>query len=333
MTLPAVCTAEEYRQADAIISRGLASFVETGNALLFVQQTRGYRFDKFDTFEDYCANRHDMSRSRAYQLQDAARVVGALSTIVDKPKNEGQAREFVPLLPASDYGPPPEWRPDDLGPLREVAEFVYIENDEKPTAKIIRHWVRAKLAEIRPELEPPPIPVGIFRTIVADPPWPIEKIEREERPNQHTIDYPTMSVQQICDLAPEIMSRTDDGGAHLYLWTTHKHLPDALRVADAWGFKYQCLLTWVKNVGFTPFSWMYSTEHVLFCRSRKGSLDLLRNGLRLDFAAPVTRHSEKPDAFFELVEQASPGPRLELFARKRRDGWEAWGNDPNLAAG
>ena len=84
-------------------------------------------------------------------------------------------------------------------------------------------------------------------------------------------------------------------------------------------------MTWVKNVGFTPFSWMYSTEHALF--GRIGSLDVERKGLRLDFSAKVREHSRKPEEFFERVALASPEPRLEMFARQEREGFTAWGNE------
>ena len=93
---------------------------------------------------------------------------------------------------------------------------------------------------------------------------------------------------------------------------------------DRWGFKYECLMTWVKNVGFTPFSWMRSTEHVLFCR--KGGLKLEKMGLRLDFNAKVREHSRKPDEFYDLVRQATPGPRVDMFGREPRDGFDVWGN-------
>jgi N6-adenosine-specific RNA methylase IME4 len=84
-------------------------------------------------------------------------------------------------------------------------------------------------------------------------------------------------------------------------------------------------MTWVKNVGITPFSWMYSTEHVLF--GRMGSLPLEKLGMRLDFAAPVQGHSRKPDIFYERVRQASPGPRIAMFERGQRDGFEVWGDE------
>jgi N6-adenosine-specific RNA methylase IME4 len=113
--------------------------------------------------------------------------------------------------------------------------------------------------------------------------------------------------------------------AHLYLWTTHKFLPLALELAEAWGFRYQCLLTWRKNVGITPYSFMYSTEHVVF--ARRGSLDLLVKGRRLDFEAKVREHSRKPDEFYDLVRDVSPGPRIDMFAREEREGFTPWGNE------
>lgn len=152
----------------------------------------------------------------------------------------------------------------------------------------------------------------------------MKKIVRVVRPNQQEhLDYPTMTLDQIKSIP--VSSFADLSGCHVYLWTTHRFLPDAFDVFGAWGVKYQCLLTWVKNVGFTPYSFMYSTEFVLF--GRFGSLPLLKLGKRTDFNAKVTKHSEKPDAFYELVDVVSPDPKLDMFARKPRDGWSVWGNE------
>lgn len=221
--------------------------------------------------------------------------------------------------------------------------------------------------------EPIPPPPGKYRCIVIDPPWPMQKIERDERPNQGVaLDYPVMPIE--CQ-SPEIVGRKtdrdtegdeqaepiyspcfkawwsddddyDDGwqpcrsiecvvghtirtsaldDCHIYLWVTHKYLPAGLGLLNAWGFNYQCVMTWRKNVGITPFSWMYDTEHVLF--GRCGNLPLDRLGLRLSFEAPVQGHSVKPDAFYERVARASPGPRVDMFARSHRDGFTSWGNE------
>lgn len=166
------------------------------------------------------------------------------------------------------------------------------------------------------------IPRGRYHCLVIDPPWQMEKIERDERPKQVGFDYPTMTEAELLALP---VSQLAFRNCHLYLWTTHKHLPVALRLVEAWGFKYECLMTWVKNVGFTPFSWMRTTEHVLFCR--KGKLELAKVGMRLDFGAKVREHSRKPEVFFELARWASPGPRLEMFAREEHEGFESWGNE------
>jgi N6-adenosine-specific RNA methylase IME4 len=136
------------------------------------------------------------------------------------------------------------------------------------------------------------------------------------------MDYPLMTLRDIELLPVNELSQPD---SHLYLWTTHKHLPHAIDIAEGWGFRYHALMTWVKNVGFTPFSWMFSTEHVIF--ARRGNLPLERMGLRLDFAAAVREHSRKPDVFYERVIAVSPGPRLEMFARERREGFDAWGDE------
>ena len=187
--------------------------------------------------------------------------------------------------------------------------------------------LKARIQEQRQQEADRPMVEGQFHAIVIDPPWPMEKIERDVRPNQDVMDYPTMSLEQIRGwwARKDIPAHIPTAGAHIYLWTTHRFLPEALNCFNIWGVNYQCLLTWVKNVGMTPYSWMYSTEHCLF--GRIGALPLVKNGERLDFSAPVTRHSEKPNKFYELVEKVSPNPWVDMFARKLRPGWEAWGNE------
>jgi len=179
---------------------------------------------------------------------------------------------------------------------------------------------------LRQELKdnPIPLPTGTYRCIVIDPPWPIEKIEREARPNQSSaLDYPTMTLEEIEALPIADMASLE--GCHVYLWVTQKFLREGFRLFEAWGVRYQCLMTWVKPTGMTPYSWMYNTEHILF--GRVGSLPLERMGLKLSLDAPATGHSVKPAAFYERVSEASPPPRIELFARSPRPGFDGWGNE------
>lgn len=286
-----------------------------------IRDQRLYREKGYTRFEDYCDKEWGWKRGYVnYQIQ-AAKVVDALSdghNCDQMPATESQARELVPLM-----------RQDETA-MVETWQELKAQYGDKITAAKIKEVVEKKLKqEIARALEPEPaitpeIPAGKYRCIVIDPPWPIQKIEREERPNQGiALDYPVMSLEEIAALP--IHEIAEESGCHVYLWVTQKYLPDGLKLFEAWGVRYQCILTWVKNVGFTPFSWMYSTEHVLF--GRIGSLDLERMGLRLDFSAPVTGHSRKPDVFYDLVRQASPEPRLEMFARQGRDGFDVWGNE------
>ncbi len=197
---------------------------------------------------------------------------------------------------------------------RQIAEAFSI-----PKSTVHRWLELAPSGANKPRKLPPPKPSS-YRTLVVDPPWPIEKIQRNVRPNQDFIDYETMDLDEIFGLDVPIWA---DDHAHLYLWTTHKHLPDALEIMSHWGFAYQCLLTWIKNVGITPFSWMYSTELVLF--GRRGGLDLAQMGRRLDFSAKVREHSRKPEIFYDLVRDVSPAPRLDAFSRENHDGFDSWG--------
>jgi ParB family chromosome partitioning protein len=209
--------------------------------------------------------------------------------------------------------------PDKVKPIQEAID----NGDLTVNAGYVKTKAIIGFEEIK-QSKLPEIPEGKFRTIIIDPPWPIQKIEREVRPNQtETLDYPTMSLEEIANLP--IGAKADLEGCHVYLWVTHRFLPDAFDLFLKWGVKYECLLTWVKPVGFTPFSWMYNTEHVLF--GRIGTLKLLKFGIKLSFNSSSNRHSEKPDIFYENVKNVSPEPRLAMFERKQRDGFIVWGNE------
>ncbi len=136
-----------------------------------------------------------------------------------------------------------------------------------------------------------------------------------------------MSVADICDLEPPA---EDD--AHLYLWTTNAFMDEAHDVAWMWGFDTKTILTYgkVQPDGRpsmkTGYYFRGATEHVLF--AVRGSLPLQTSeALPTLWLWPRLPHSVKPDAFYDLVEKASPGPYLELFARSQRLGWDTWGNE------
>jgi N6-adenosine-specific RNA methylase IME4 len=131
-----------------------------------------------------------------------------------------------------------------------------------------------------------------------------------------------MTVVEIRALQPPA-----DDDAHLYLWTTNRYLRDAYGVVEAWGFSSPTVLVWCKphDQGLFGGAFLSNVEFVLF--ARRGTLaHRAKIGSRW-FTWPRAEHSAKPEAFLDLVEQVSPGPYLELFARRNRFGWDTWGNE------
>ena len=163
---------------------------------------------------------------------------------------------------------------------------------------------------------------GLYDVIVMDPPWPMEKIEREVAPNQVKFDYPTMDEEQLTKLNVPCAD-----SCHVWVWTTHKHLPMALRLLDEWRLKYVCTFVWHKPGGFQPFGLpQYNCEFALYARRGTPSfLDL--KDLMVCFDAPRGAHSEKPQAFYDVVRRVTGGRRLDMFNRRAIDGFESWGNE------
>lgn len=163
----------------------------------------------------------------------------------------------------------------------------------------------------------------VWPTIVADNPWPYEDAGIRGGVDHH---YPTLSIAQI--VAMPIWRYCADA-AHLYLWITNAHLLEGTgaMVCRAWGFEPKTVITWDKWMMGTGHYFRNQTEHVIFAARKNARL--LRADLPTMLSVKRSRkHSEKPPEFYELVEQASPGPFLELFARQQRGaGWSCWGNE------
>ena len=187
--------------------------------------------------------------------------------------------------------------------------------------KHIKYRLSEELGEI---IETPALPEGQYKCIVADPPWELTtgpgfEVEGGSKP----LAYDTMTVEAIKDLDVEGLAADD---AHLYLWTVNKYVEASYAIARAWGFTPSTLLVWGKAPHGTGIGGTYrlTTEFILF--ARRGSLEDRRIVDRSWFDWPRSKHSVKPDAFYEMVESVTPGPeRLDMFARKKRKGWDVWG--------
>ena len=187
-----------------------------------------------------------------------------------------------------------------------------------------------------------------YATIVADPPWSYSRTglgfgrsgnSARWQPGEMRetgLPYDSLSCEEIAALPVDLLASRD---AHLYLWTTQKYLFRAAEIVTEWKFSVSSTLVWCKeprgfNMGGTFAS---TTEFILF--ARRGSAPAKRRVQRQWFTWPrpetsvgygerkTVTHSKKPEAFLDLVEQTSPGPYLELFARRQRLGWDTWGNE------
>lgn len=171
-----------------------------------------------------------------------------------------------------------------------------------------------------------------YRTVVADPPWqPAMAVTNGGAPKASPqLRYPTMSVHDIIALRPKMADQ-----CHVYLWCLAQHVDWGYAVARAWDAEPLITLTWRKP-GLGAGRFRCNTEHIVVARrgSRHGNpfgqggrYQQATGGTCFDW--PRGQHSEKPQAFFDLVERLSPAPRLEMYARRRRPGWSAFGNQVN----
>lgn len=171
-------------------------------------------------------------------------------------------------------------------------------------------------------------PKGRYSVIVADPPWRYDDTLDGSDLARGGLDYPTMSVDEIC--AMKVGENLSTPDCALWLWTTNAFLIDgtATRVCTEWGFTPKALLTWRKDrIGAGRYL-RNQTEHAILAIRGKPMI----NGESSPniFDAPRRGHSEKPEQAFAIFEKVTPAPatgRLELFARKPRPGWLASGSE------
>lgn len=177
-------------------------------------------------------------------------------------------------------------------------------------------------------------PVRAYGTILADPPWPLRGGKTGKAGYSKTMSpdaqYPLMSFRQIYDLRVKDVALPD---SHLWLWVPNGFLLEGLMTVSSWGFRYVNNVCWYKDDRTKGLGQYVRNKHELCLFAVRGKPPYARDesGGRLApdgaFAAPRGRHSAKPPDVHRMAELVSPGPRLELFARTRRKGWDAWGNE------
>lgn len=187
---------------------------------------------------------------------------------------------------------------------------------------------------LRPTFEPEPLPqvVGGFATVLSDPPWRFQNRTGKVAPEHRRLDrYSTMTLADITDVPVDAVTAEN---AHLYLWVPNALLPEGIAVMEAWGFRYVSNIVWAKRrkdggpdgrgVGFY---FRNVTELLLFgVKGRMRTLSPARSQVNM-LETRKREHSRKPDEQYDLIEDCSPGPYLEMFARHPRYGWTVWGDE------
>ena len=176
-------------------------------------------------------------------------------------------------------------------------------------------------------LKTAPWPEDKYRVFYIDPPWSYgNDLARCMTGMTSAVDhYPTMSIAELCAL-PVSSLATDD--AVLFLWVTAPLLEECFPVIRAWGFAYKQGIVWDK-VGNNYGNYVSSRWELLLICVRGSCLPDVDT--RIDNVVSIPKssvHSAKPERFREIIDELYPhGPRIELFARERHEGWDAWGNE------
>jgi N6-adenosine-specific RNA methylase IME4 len=168
-----------------------------------------------------------------------------------------------------------------------------------------------------------------YKTVVIDPPWDVgltggallnTKYYRCGKP----LPYKRMSDEEILNFP---INDFADSQCSLFLWTTHSKLPVALKILEKWGFKYHVTLVWYKQTGIGINGFYRDTEFILFGYRGKFSIDVGEgNYIKTLIAEKATTHSRKPDRFYAMLVKRTQKPRIDIFARKRHFGFDAYGD-------
>lgn len=215
---------------------------------------------------------------------------------------------------------------------RDQYELLKKAKDEDLTVhelrKVARNRSRAKVIEGQAEL------LGMYRVFYADPPWQYSSSGGANSGAFRTAEehYPTMSVDELTRLPVEAHAEKN---AVLFLWVTSPMLPEAFKVIPAWGFTYKSSIVWDKVLG--NFGNYVRVHHELLLIATRGSC-LPDEPVPMPDSVQVIRrgdeHSEKPEEFRRLITKLyTRGPYVELFARRKVEGWTTLGNDARLWAG
>ena len=175
------------------------------------------------------------------------------------------------------------------------------------------------------------LPNKKYNIIYADPPWHFKAYSDKGNGRSALQHYNCMSINDIYNLP---VNRISDNDCILFLWAIDPMLPQAMEVIKRWGFTYKTVaFTWVKQNKksdgyFTGLGYWTRANPEMCLLATKGKPKRLSKSVRQLIISKLQEHSKKPDEVRDrIVELCGDLPRIELFARQRFDGWNAWGNE------
>ncbi len=169
-----------------------------------------------------------------------------------------------------------------------------------------------------------------YNIIHADPAWPFENYSAKGESRNPRRHYSTMAIPQIKALP---VGDLVAGDCACFLWVVDSLLDQGMDTLRAWGFRYTTVaFTWAKrtklDTGWHMNTGYYTRGNPEMCLlGMMGRLERQSKAVRQLIVEPVREHSRKPDRVADdIVRLFGDLPRVELFARTRRPGWDAWGN-------
>lgn len=295
----------------------------------FVKMQTKNNLHKFDIFLEENIKRKNLDdvelgkflliRKQLYETEHPETRAQVRQAVVKHAEEPSAVADSFSKQTAEQYGVSERWVREKVQ-ASKILETKPQLADLKSAKKIIRE---NKIQEQRAEIEKETFekPEGDYDVIVIDPPWNYQDDSVYDADGfRGTCPYPTMSIEQIKNIK---LPAKDD--CVLWLWTTNKHIFYCKELCEAWGFEIKSILTWDKE-HIAIGRWLRSqTEHCILAIKGKPYYQNTKFGTLLK--EKRGEHSAKPQSFYKMVEEICAGRKLDYFARKKREGWDVYGDE------
>jgi len=298
---------ESLEIIESRIQEGLTSYVEIGRGLQNIRENKLYN-KTYQTFEEYCEKRWGFVGRTANLYIQASQVAENFEKngMLTSPKDTPGYTQAVALTKLD---------PDQQVELAKTANFSEMTVDD----------IKEKVKKFLPPEVDVPLPTNQYAVGLCDCPWRYDFVATQNRAIEN--QYPTLPVEELCELP---IKEVFPENAVLFFWATAPKLQEALQVLKAWGFEYKTHYIWDKEkIGMGHWA---RGRHELLLVATKGDVQTPEDSILYPsvMAEPRQGHSEKPQWAYEMIEKYYPTiKKIELFARKKRNGWDSWGTLEN----